>query len=150
MANCRPSTFVLARAAIVACGLSACAPTAGELANAVRRGDAEATRTLLDRGRSIDARDRDGNTPLMLATLHGDAALVKLLLARHADPRSANQEGATALLWAIDDGDKLEALLAAGADPRAAAASGFTPLIAAANYHVNAPVVRFFTKVNRW
>jgi N-acyl-D-amino-acid deacylase len=108
----------------------------------VRRGDAESTRTLLDRGRSVEGRDRDGNTPLMLAALHGDAALVKLLLARRADPRAANDEGTTALLWSIDDRDKLEALLAAGADPRAAAKSGFTPLIAAANYHANASAVK--------
>jgi N-acyl-D-amino-acid deacylase len=109
---------------------------------AVKRGDAPSTRALLERGRSVEERDSEGNTPLLVASLYGDAALVNLLLARHADPRAANDDGATALLWSVDDRDKVEALLAAGANPKASASSGFTPLIAAANCHANAPIVR--------
>jgi ankyrin repeat protein len=127
---------------VAAFGFVACSPGASEIVDAAKRGDAASMRTLLDRGRSLEARDGEGNTPLMLASLYGDAALVKLLLARQADPRAKNHEGATALLWSVDDRDKVEALLAAGADPRASASSGFTPLIAAANCHANAPVVK--------
>jgi ankyrin repeat protein len=120
--------------ALAACGALAPARTQprSELVDAVMRGDLAAARGLLDHGADPDARGDHGDPAVMLAVLYGDAALVRLLLDRKADPRLGNAAGATALHWAIDDPEKVEALLAAGADPDAAARSGYTPLMLAA------------------
>ena len=121
--------------ALVACG------RLSELVVAVDRGDLPRARALLDHGADPNAEDGDGNSALMLATLHGDADLVVRMLAAHADPKHANEFGATALHWAIDDLTKTRALLEAGADPNAADASGITPLSLAAGRDGDAAVV---------
>ena len=57
----------------------------------------EAAIALLDAGASVDARDAYGNTALWTATFNsrGRGELIRLLLARGADPDSANAAGAT-------------------------------------------------------
>jgi ankyrin repeat protein len=53
--------------------------------------------SLLDQGEVIDARDEAGRTPLMLAVTQGKLEIVRLLLARGADPNVADNAGHTAL-----------------------------------------------------
>jgi N-acyl-D-amino-acid deacylase len=89
----------------------------------------------------VNARDDDGSTPLMHAALNGDPNTVKLLLERGANPNLANYEGATALLWAVDDLNKVKLLLAAGADVNAKAKHGATALLAACLRFGSGPVV---------
>jgi ankyrin repeat protein len=79
----------------------------------------EQIKDLLDRGASIHARDRDGNTPLILAAASFEPDIVRLLLERGADANAVNyKSGRTALVAAIGFNDRvmLEALLASGAD----------------------------------
>jgi len=56
---------------------------------------------LLDRGAHVNARNRNGETPLMVAAglLYPDA--VRLLIARGADVTAENSRGETALALAL-------------------------------------------------
>ncbi len=60
--------------------------------------------TDIDRPPGIDARDGNGRTALMLATLHGRRAAVNALLAAGADPNAADAEGTTPLQAAVAGG----------------------------------------------
>ena len=72
---------------------------------------------------------------LMLAVQSGDAAAVDQLLKRGADPNQTDAAGATALMWAIPDIEKVRRLVAAGANVNARSTdTGRTPLLIAANY----------------
>jgi uncharacterized protein len=42
-------------------------PIAADLVTAIRNADAQAVRKLLDNGADVNARDAEGNTPLILA-----------------------------------------------------------------------------------
>src|SRR5262249_16005697 len=92
-------------------------PDATRLIAAIRAGDRPAIDQVMQKTRrAVAQRDANGATPLMAASLYGDAALVKRLLTAGADPNAANRLGATALMWATPDVDKLSLLLNAGAD----------------------------------
>lgn len=72
--------------------------SAGALRQAAAGGDVAAlTAQLASVGSDIDARDAQGRTALMLATLNGKADAVELLLARGADPNAADAHGVTSL-----------------------------------------------------
>jgi ankyrin repeat protein len=83
----------------------AAAPVPQELAAELRRaaeiGDIPKLQALLGKQPVIDARDEDGRTALMLATLHGQTAAVDALLARGADPNAADARGMTPLQAAV-------------------------------------------------
>ena len=91
--------------------------------------------SLLTLGANPNASTRTGHSPLTLAVLAGDIALVHVLLCRGADPEqavvgfyaAAGQAGATPMLLAAQEGrdDIVEMLLSFGAnrDPRACRAA---------------------------
>jgi ankyrin repeat protein len=79
----------------------------------------------------VNERGPRGATPLMYAALYGDATLLTAMLQVGADPNVRNDSGSTALMWAIEDIDKVRLLLDRGADVNAASAFARTPLMLA-------------------
>jgi uncharacterized protein len=75
---------------------------------------------LLGKGAKADARDRAGNTPMMLATQIGFGEAVNLLIGRRAQVDLANNAGETPLIVAVQRRDiaLVRALLTAGANPK--------------------------------
>jgi ankyrin repeat protein len=135
----RNAAAVLARAGGVN-GIEADGTTA--LHWAVRNGDADTARLLLERGANASARNRYGVTPLSLAATNGDAALIRRLLVAGADPNTTVTEGQTVLMVAARTGrpEAIEALVEAGADVNARESwMGETALMwAAADNHADA------------
>ncbi|MFM9168216.1 MAG: ankyrin repeat domain-containing protein [Verrucomicrobiota bacterium] len=90
-------------------------------ADLARNGDAAGLAGLLKDGLPVDARDEKGNTLLMLASYHGRAEVVKLLLDAGAATDLRNDKGQTPLGGVAFKGhvEIARLLLAAGADPKA-------------------------------
>ena len=90
-------------------------------ADLARNGDAAGVAESLRQGLRVDARDEKGNTLLMLASYHGRAEVVKLLLDAGAATDLRNDKGQTPLGGVAFKGhvEIARLLLAAGADPKA-------------------------------
>ncbi|MCW3097178.1 MAG: Ankyrin [Chthonomonadaceae bacterium] len=81
----------------------------------------EAVRLLVARGTNVNARDDDGDTPLIEAGGCGSSGTVRFLLAHGADMEARNNNGQTALLETAEYGypEIIEMLLTHGANPAA-------------------------------
>ncbi|MCO5165281.1 MAG: ankyrin repeat domain-containing protein [Planctomycetes bacterium] len=108
----------------------------GAVLMAVRRGDAQAVRDLVAGGEAVDPPTTfAGYTPLAIALVRGDVAMVRTLLDLGADPGARDDRGNFPLGIGVVHGaprEALEALLARRADPRAVNADGYGALHAAA------------------
>jgi hypothetical protein len=97
--------------------------------DALARGDVAAVRDLLSRGASIDARDRYGQTGLMVAARAGRLGLAEALIEHGADLNVTAKFGLSALMLAVVNGHaEIAGLLArAGCDRtlRGSGAPGF-------------------------
>lgn len=101
---------------------------------ALRSGAAKTTEVLLAHPElSVDARNAAGETPLMLAALHGRLAAAQRLLERGAAP---HLEGWAPLHYAASGPESalVALLLDKGAQVDARAPNGSTPLMMAASY----------------
>jgi ankyrin repeat protein len=118
-------------------------PAAVQLSESIRQFNRPAIQAQLQAATPalVNGRGPGGATPLMYAALYGDWALVTELLKAGADPNIRNDVGATALMWGLDDLDKVRALVDRGADVNARSDYGRTPLILAAGRAGAAPVV---------
>lgn len=118
-------------------------PAAVALADAIRTADRRRITAALSNGNEvIKGRGPGGATALMSAALYADAALMKELLDRGADPNAADDNGATALMWAIPDLQKTTMLLDRGADVSVRSSDGRTPLMIAAGLPAAEPIAR--------
>jgi uncharacterized protein len=87
---------------------------------------------------SVDTRDPDGRTPLMLAALANDETAVTSLLARGADPNLRDSRGDTALVLAAEHGVAIvRTLVEGGAEVDGANDEGRTPLMTAAEHSLD-------------
>lgn len=89
----------------------------------------EIAAALLDAGASVDAKNREGERPLHVATRDGHRGLA-LLLERGADVDARTSRGWTPLHCAVDYENEagVAQLLAAGADRKVTDVDGHTPL----------------------
>jgi ankyrin repeat protein len=108
-------------------------PVAERIGTALRNGRQEDFRRIL-RGnlQSVNTKGRSGWTPLMYAAVYGHTEDLRLLLERGARPNDQNDDGATALMYAVDDPVKVRLLLEKGADPNLRSGQGRTALLIAA------------------
>jgi ankyrin repeat protein len=110
----------------------------------VRANDVEISRALVEAGAKAGAANRYGVTPLSLAAVNADAAMIEMLLAAGADANSGLPSGETPLMTAARTGkaDAVKVLLAHGADVNAVERElGETALMWAAA-HDQADVIR--------
>jgi len=82
---------------------------------AIKRGDVQNVRDLLDRGTDVNARDRCGQTALMLAAHAGHRQVVEALIAHRANLNTTAKYGLSALMLALVAGHAKVALLLADA-----------------------------------
>lgn len=91
------------------------------LVDAAWAGDLGRIQELLDTGSPVDEAQPQLRemTPLIAAAFGEHPAVVKLLLAHHANPNATDVGGVTALGWAVGNQDleSVKLLLLAGADP---------------------------------
>jgi len=106
------------------------------LHRAAQRNDLEAANQLIRAGANVKAANRYGVTPLSLACINGNAAMIELLLKAGADANTTLPEGETALMTAANTGNvaALKVLIAHGANVNATEESrGQTALMWAVN-----------------
>ena len=102
---------------------------------AVKRGDIAWVGFLLQKGANTNARDREGNSPLMIAAQTRWAEGVQLFLQIKVQIDLQNRLGETALLKAVQgrDTDMAKLLIDAGANPDLSDNSGTSARTLAAN-----------------
>ncbi len=103
------------------------------IVEAVRDGDQETLRSLLEQQVDVNASQPDGATALHWAVHRNDVETADLLIGAGANVNAVNDYGVTPLSLASTNGSPwmVEKLLGAGADPNAAQPSGETPLMTA-------------------
>ena len=69
--------------------------------DAIKRGDVQEVRDRLDGGADVDARDRYGQTALMLAAHAGHREVVEALIAHRANLNTTAKYGLSALMLAL-------------------------------------------------
>jgi ankyrin repeat protein len=106
-------------------------------------------RKLIKAGAKVDARDKDGMTPLMVAAQQSPRyEMVEALVSAGADVKARDQSGNCVLTYAVvaaqypkDAASAAYLLLHEGADPNVADTDGWTPLMCAARAY-NTGVLR--------
>ena len=131
----RPSRLAGSRNDKIVVGTLAAKPA--PLVEAVARINVNAVNNLLAAGTDANSKNSVDTPVLFTAVRSGSAAIVKALLAKHADPNVRDLDtDSTPLLEAIGQADLVKLLLAAGADVNAASRKGdllvgVTPLVSA-------------------
>ena len=117
----------------------------GAFGGAITDANLDAVRLFLEIGMSPNARAKGNGHPMISAAMGcGDQAegkprseILEALAAAGGDVKAKDENGSTALLWAVEGGcsaSSVKALLKAGANPNARANGGATPLMFADLY----------------
>lgn len=119
---------------LISLGAAAGVPFDAQLREAAARGDAAAVAALLGKGASLEARDEQGRTPLLLATHGNHVEAAKVLIGAGADVNARDAIHDSPYLYAGARGynEILRLTLARGADLRSTNRYGGTALIPAA------------------
>lgn len=118
-------------------------PRAARIMETLRTGDRQKFAQLLRQdSEAVKLKGPGGSTPLMCAALYGDAAALRQIIEQGADVNAANDAGATALMWAIEDPEKVRLLLEHGADANARSVENQTPMKIALGNPGSAAVVK--------
>ena len=72
-----------------------------DILEAAKKGKAKEIEALLNKGADLEAKDRDGRTPLMLAAQYGRTSTVRLLLAKGAKPDARDRHRWNAFMLAL-------------------------------------------------
>lgn len=98
------------------------------LFDAVKSYDTTKVETLIAQGADVNAKDKDGNSPLYFATLQNSTAIVEALLSQGANPKSNDY---SSIRIAARQGSKgvMEAFLAHGINPNLKLGIFETPLL---------------------
>jgi ankyrin repeat protein len=124
-------------------------PGAVWLMESLRSGNAQAfARLLRENQEVVNRKGLGGTTPLMYAALYADTGSLRQLIERGADPKIANDAGATALMWAIDDVEKTRLLLEHGADPNATSLDGRTAMDIALGNRGSSAIVKLLFELS--
>jgi ankyrin repeat protein len=127
--------------------------TAADVFRDMRQGDVAAVRAWAQSANDLEARDIEGNTPLIASAFAGTPAMVEILLARGADVNATNSWGANALQRGSYDFEKVRLLTGRGARVNAQSQIGNTPLMLAARVYGNSRSVKLLldagAEVNR-
>ena len=109
----------------------------------IRSNDLGAVETMLGDASLVHATNKHGATPLMHAALHSSEQIVRSLLSHDADPNAADDDGMTALMYAVgSDLAKVRLLLEHGAKVDAKSKLGRTALLMASAYAGNTEIVK--------
>jgi ankyrin repeat protein len=121
---------------------------ADDVAEAAKRRDGAAVRTLVEQGVDVNAPRPDGATALHWAAHWDDLETARVLIEANANVNAANEYGVTPLTLATADAGPalVELLLRAGANPNAALPSGETPLMTATRVHAPAVVMALIAR----
>ncbi len=114
-------------------GATTADPAVEKLATGLRNGNRQAIQRILrDDAQSVNHKGRSGWTPLMYAAVYGKSEDLSLLLDKGANPNEQNDDGATALMYSVDDPAKTRILLEKGANANLRSGQGRTALLIAA------------------
>ena len=118
-------------------------PKSDEVYAAVRANDLAGLRTLIASPADANARDEQGDVPLLYAAAVGSLETMKLLLDKGADVNAQNGFGTTALMISAVDIAKVRLLVERGANVNLASKQGRTPLFIAAMSDESAAIVTY-------
>lgn len=110
-----------------------------DIFSAIRSIDYTSINVLLSDGIDVDTADRQGNTPLMVATQIGNPRIVNIILSHSPEINAQNKKGTTALMIAAGTGQLhiLKELLNHGADAYLHDGEGNTALTLASKFGHN-------------
>jgi ankyrin repeat protein len=124
-------------------GAQEAGPASDTFYSAIRDNDLTRLEALLKSGANSNAPDpRGGATPLMYAAAIGSVDAMTVLLDHGADVNASNVTGATSLMWAATEIEKVRLLLARQADVKAVSQRGRTALQNAARSDSSAAIAR--------
>ena len=120
---------------------------------AAASGDLEIMRLLLDKGAQVNACDKEHCTPLMIASKNSHVNVVKLLIEREADLALQDQDGKTAIHYAVEkdyrdrnSDEILSCLIENGADVNVRSNDNCTPLMVGSRHNCHIDLLKLLVK----